>query len=290
MLSQRTLLALTAVMAVAAFIAAASLSITARAASRDMSCARDVLPENIPDFNRAEDNALLVRELRHGNPGLREVALTFDDGPHPLYTARILAILHYYRVPATFFMVGVQGARYPQWVKMVFQEGHEIGNQTYDHFRLVHLPYSEQVYQIEEFQRLIFKLTGVYPRFLRPPGGQYNAQTIELMNRNGLALGLWSVNSKDVADVDAETMYRSILRDTENGSIILMHDGSPATLEMLPALIETLTRRGYTFVTMSQMLAHARPEVLRRPLGETSAPPPASPEEPKKGHWKIISY
>lgn len=281
---------LTALIGIAASTVSRAMYERSEDGSRLSSYILDVLPENIPDFNKGADGGLVVKELRRGNPALREVALTFDDGPHPVYTSRILATLHYYRVPATFFMVGVQAARYPEWVKMTFQEGHEIGSHTYDHFRLVELPFDEQTYQIEEFQRLIFKLTGTYPRFLRPPGGQYNAQTVDLMNRNGLAVGLWTLNPKDLTDVDAQTMYRNILENTVNGSIILMHDGSPTTVQILPSLIETLKRRGYRFVTISQMLAHADEEVLRGSAEASKSAPPAAEEEPEKGRWKIISY
>jgi peptidoglycan/xylan/chitin deacetylase (PgdA/CDA1 family) len=239
----------------------------------------DVLPENIADFNQGDDGELIIKELRRGNPYLKEVALTFDDGPHPLYTARLLSILRYYRLPATFFLVGVQAERYPDWVQMIHQEGHEIGCHTYDHFRLVNLPLDEQIYQIEEFSDLISDITGKRPRLLRPPGGRYNHFTVELMNRNGMALGLWTINSNDTApDCEERAMRRRVLEEVQPGSIILMHDGSEATIEMLPRLIETLLRRGYSFVTMSQMMAHANSEVLNGHKVNGS-------EE-----WKVISY
>jgi|GEM_PF-2163081 len=239
----------------------------------------DVLPENIADFNQGDDGELIIKELRRGNPYLKEVALTFDDGPHPLYTAKLLSILRYYRLPATFFLVGVQAERYPDWVQMIHQEGHEIGCHTYDHFRLVNLPLDEQIYQIEEFSNLISDITGKRPRLLRPPGGRYNHFTVELMNKNGMALGLWTINSNDTApDCEERAMRRRVLEEVQPGSIILMHDGSEATIEMLPRLIETLQRRGYSFVTMSQMMAHANSEVLNGYKVNGS-------EE-----WKVISY
>jgi len=243
----------------------------------------DVLPENIPDFNQGENGDLLVKEIRRGNPYVKEVALTFDDGPHPHYTAKLLAILNYYRVPATFFMVGVQAERYPEWVRMVHQEGHEIGCHTYDHFRLVNLPLDEQIYQIEEFSNLINQLTGTKPHLLRPPGGQYNHFTVDLMNRNGMALGLWTINTKDTApQADWRSIYRRVLEEVQPGAIILMHDGTDVTVEMLPALIETLQRRGYSFVTMSQMMAHANADVLNGKDGHGEAK--------SRDGWRVYSY
>ncbi len=250
----------------------------------------DELPENLVELNIGDDGNAIVRELRRGNHKLKEIALTFDDGPHPIYTSKILSILRYYRVPATFFMVGVQAERYPEWVKMVFQEGHEIGSHTYDHFRLVDLPYDEQVYQIEEFQRLIHTLTGVYPKFIRPPGGRYNKFTVELMNQNGLALGLWDINSKDGTDVSSEKMLRSILESVQNGSIILLHDGSPTSVEVLPLLIETLKRRGFQFVTMSQMLIHSNSELLAKADSDNRGTSSPGSEKSPEAKWKVYSY
>jgi len=249
----------------------------------------DVLPENLQSFNLTKDGKAIVPELRKGNPALREIALTFDDGPHPLYTAQLLAILRYYRVPATFFMVGVQAERYTEWVKMVFQEGHEIGNHTYDHFRLVNLPYDEQVYQIEAFQELIHKITGVYPRFLRPPGGQFDRATVELMNKNGLALGLWTINSKDGTQIGSAEMLRNLLKQAESGSIILFHDGREETIRVLPSLIETLKRRGFRFVTMSQMLLHANSSTILSAQVTEESDQTAEEQQPK-GSWKVYSY
>ncbi len=242
----------------------------------------DVLPENIAGFNQGVDGELIIKEIRRGSPHLREVALTFDDGPHPLYTTRLLAILRYYRVPSTFFLVGVQAERYPNWVRMIYQEGHEIGCHTYDHFRLVNLPLDEQIYQIEEFSQLVYQLTGTRPRLLRPPGGRFNQFTVELMNKNRMALGLWTINTNDTApNGNWQDIYKKTLEEVRPGAIILMHDGAETTIQMLPQLIETLQRRGYSFVTMSQMMAHANSEVLNGSNGQNNLP---------EDEWKIISY
>lgn len=250
----------------------------------------DVLPENIADFNLGADGGLIVKELRRGNSHMKEVALTFDDGPHPAYTAQLLSILRYYRVPATFYLVGVQAERYPKWVQMIHQEGHEIGCHTYDHFRLVNLPLDEQVYQIEEFTSLITRLTGTQPNLLRPPGGQYDHFTVSLMNKNRMALGLWTINTNDTApQTDAASLYQRVLDEVGPGSIILMHDGADASLAALPKMIETLKRRGYSFVTMSQMMAHANSEVMNGANGQNSGQATNGGAD-SSGQWKIISY
>ncbi len=282
-------------MLVAFLVAACFISPQARAQSQLAEDAilpyiHDVLPENIADFNLGADGGLIVKELRRGSSHIKEVALTFDDGPHPAYTAQLLSILRYYRVPATFFLVGVQAERYPKWVRMIHQEGHEIGCHTYDHFRLVNLPLDEQVYQIEEFTSLIYRLTGTQPNFLRPPGGQYDHFTISLMNKNRMALGLWTINTNDTApQTDAASLYQRVIGEVGPGSIILMHDGADASLVALPRMIETLKRRGYSFVTMSQMMARANSEVMNGSNRQNSGPGAENGGD-STGQWKIISY
>jgi peptidoglycan/xylan/chitin deacetylase (PgdA/CDA1 family) len=195
-----------------------------------------------------------IREVSRGNSRHKKVALTFDDGPHPEFTSQLLAVLDFYDVPATFFFVGIQAQKYPHWVKMTNQAGHEIGSHTYDHFRLPKLPREEQVYQIDECQRLVEGLTGVTPRFLRPPGGQYDAQVRELAAERGMVLGLWDVALNDTREgKTVEQMLSTAARKVRSGSVVLAHDGIQATVDMLPELIESLRAQGYEFVTMSEL-------------------------------------
>jgi peptidoglycan/xylan/chitin deacetylase (PgdA/CDA1 family) len=211
------------------------------------------LPTGPPRMPAATLRSGLFQVVR-GNPRQKKVALTFDDGPHPEYTSQLLAILGYYHIHATFFIVGVQAQRYPQWVKMIHQAGHEIGNHTYDHFRLPALPPDEQAYQIDENQRLLEQLTGVTPRFFRPPGGRYNEQAERLIRQRGMLLALWDVALNDTAeDREAGDLYSTASHKIRPGSVVLGHDGIQATIDMLPQLIESLQKDGYTFVTMSEL-------------------------------------
>lgn len=209
-------------------------------------------PPRMPDFEIESR----VRSIARGNTRGKQVALTFDDGPHPAYTSQLLAVLDYYDVPATFFFVGIQALKYPHWVKMTHQAGHEVASQTYDHFRMPKLPYEEKVYQIDEYQRLIEGLIGVTPRFLRPPGGQYDAETERLVSERGMVLGLWDVALNDTRDGKTpQQMLDMASRKVRSGSVVLAHDGIQATVDMLPELIELLQAQGYEFVTMSELAA-----------------------------------
>lgn len=197
-----------------------------------------------------------VTTLSRGNHRKRQVALTFDDGPHPEYTGEILKILAKYNVHATFFVVGAQCVKYPQLVQQAFAEGHEIGSHSYDHFRLPNLPEDEKKYQIDEEQLLIKRLCGVEPRFLRPPGGQIDSQTKAMLKKRGIILALWDVALNDTKDgKTADEMLKTAEAKVRPGSVILAHDGIPATVELLPKLIEELRSQGYEFVTMSQLAA-----------------------------------
>lgn len=196
----------------------------------------------------------LVRSLSRGNPKQLKIALTFDDGPHPEFTNKILAILDYYDVKATFFYVGLQANRYPEWIKMTNQAGHEIASQTYDHFRMPKLPLEEKQYQIDKYQRLIENIVGVTPRFMRPPGGKLDEVTKRLIIERGMVLGLWDVALNDTREgKTAAEMLKTAKSQVRPGSVLLVHDGIQATIEVLPELIEFLSSQGYQFVTMSEL-------------------------------------
>jgi peptidoglycan/xylan/chitin deacetylase (PgdA/CDA1 family) len=212
-----------------------------------------VLPSGPPHMPQATLRPGLT-EITRGNPRQKMVALTFDDGPHPEYTAQLLALLDYYHIHATFFVVGVQAQKYPQWVKMIHQAGHEIGNHTFDHFRMPALPVEEQAYQIDENQRLLAQLTGDTPRFFRPPGGRYSDPVARLLHQRGMLLALWDVPLNDTAeDREAGDLYSTASHRIRPGSVVLGHDGIQATIDMLPQLIESLQKEGYSFVTMSEL-------------------------------------
>ena len=213
-------------------------------------------PNLEPDMPRASDFRIRsdISSIARGNGKLHQVALTFDDGPHPQYTGQILAILDYYNAPATFFFVGVQSSRYPEWLLMASQQGHEIGSQTYDHFRLPKLPLSEKEYQIDAYQDLVEQLTGERPRFLRPPGGQIDDASIELLKKRGMVCAMWDVALNDThGNRSRDELLQHTLDSVRNGSVILAHDGVQATIDMLPELIERLREEGFELVTMSEL-------------------------------------
>ncbi len=200
-----------------------------------------------------EERDIPFAKLVRGNPALKEIALTFDDGPHGAITERLLDLLKNENVRATFFLVGKMVDRYPGLVRRQAAEGHEVANHTYDHLRLPMLPAPAVESQLREGAEAIERVIGSAPRLYRPPGGEYDAATVEATKRLGYVMVLWTDDPGDFARPSASVIEERILSRIRNGSIVLLHDGIPETLDMLPDLIDKLRKQGYRFVTISEM-------------------------------------
>ena len=186
-----------------------------------------------------------------------EIALSFDDGPHPMYTQEILSILAEYGVPATFFMVGENVLYYPEAAEAVLAAGHEIGNHSYDHRRLTKLNEAGVRSQVSRCEEALASLGEYRPHLLRPPEGAMNATVRRVARAEGYRLILWDIDTRDWAHTPPDTITRNVLESVQAGDIILMHDyighdsPTPAALRrLIPALLE----RGYRFVTVSRLI------------------------------------
>lgn len=192
-----------------------------------------------------------------GNSGKKRVALTFDDGPHPKYTPQILDILEEYGVEATFFAVGTNAEMYPKLILREIEEGHEVGNHTYNHYHTRNLDAATFRRDVLACDRALEKITGEKVRLFRPPEGVCTEDTRMLCEEEGYRIILWSVDTRDWAHTPVETIYRNVMENTKNGSIILMHDfigkNSP-TPAALRQIIPSLQEAGFEFVTVSQLL------------------------------------
>ncbi|KMK75141.1 polysaccharide deacetylase family protein [Alkalihalobacillus pseudalcaliphilus] len=195
-----------------------------------------------------------------GSRNNRFIALTFDDGPDTYYTPLILDILKEKGVHATFFVVGKQVQKHPDILKRIVEEGHGIGNHTFNHPNLTKT-WSEQVQlEIEKTQSLIQDTVGRKPSLIRPPYGAFTKADIGLFNDKGLVNVMWSVDTLDWSGLPAEDILETVLTNAFPGSIVLQHnfqaeehqlDGS---LEALPQMIDELKKRGYTFVTVQTLM------------------------------------
>jgi len=196
-----------------------------------------------------------------------KIALTFDDGPHPLYTERILNVLERYDVKATFFVVGKNAELYPTLVEQIARGGHEIGNHTYSHGDLSRKSGKEIRTEIEAAEKTLLTLIGYTPSVLRPPGGAMTPAIRKAAMESGYALILWSIDTRDWAHTGTEKMLSNIRTHISSGDIILFHDyisGDSFTVEVLETVIPELLSKGYSFVTVSELIgqektASARP-------------------------------
>ena len=195
------------------------------------------------------------REQSVLKPGEKYVALTFDDGPSPDVTPRVLKILKQHHAKATFFMLGSQVEKHPSLAAQVAHAGHEIGNHTDRHINLTQLEKSQLVREVTNSSQEIEEATGHIPTLIRPPYGEINSQVEEVARSNGSSLILWSVDSLDWKSKNAEAINEVVQEEVVSGSIILLHDVHPTTADALPKLLDTLEQEGYHFLTVSQLLS-----------------------------------
>lgn len=218
--------------------------------------------------------------LTHGNRRLPEVALSFDDGPHPASLPSILDTLRRYRVHATFFDVGTNMTRYPDLVRRTLAEGHEIGNHSSTHQRLDGLSPQERHHEINDADIVYYGITGKHLTLLRPPGMAINPAVLTDAHALGYVIAGYTAASKDfITDESPDYIIQRTLNRTEQGSILLLHD-YPSTAEALPALLEGLKQRGLRVVTITQMLADLPPyprgkaDAFMRAAGDGPLPAP----------------
>lgn len=184
------------------------------------------------------------------------IALTFDDGPHPQNTPRLLDMLRARNVKATFYVIGRSVDIYPQVVRRTVAEGHEIGNHSYTHRLLSKLGDEELRQEMARCRDAVGRAAGVQPRTMRPPyGGLLQRQRELVHSEYGYPTILWSCDPLDWKRPGASVVASRILAGTSAGGIVLAHDLHAQTVDAMPATLDGLLRRGFKFVTVSQLLA-----------------------------------
>ena len=186
-------------------------------------------------------------------PGTEEagaVALTFEDGPNARYTEALLDGLKVREVRASFFLVGQCIEGNEDTVRRMAEEGHLIGVHCMEHRDLTREPEEEAVRQLMDTAAMIGAVTGRTPEYIRPPFGKWSSGLQEAVPMETV---LWSVDSLDWKLQDTDRIVRRVLKDTEDGDIILMHDEFQTSVEAAMEIIDNLLAKGYTFVTVDEL-------------------------------------
>ena len=194
---------------------------------------------------------VLNENVKPIDPDKPMVALTFDDGPSPKYTERILDALKEYNASATFFVLGSNAENAPKLLQRMVLEGNEIGNHTYSHKQLTTLSKAGIEEEIKETKECIYTITHIYPHVLRPPYGSKNDTVVKCAEDAKVVT--WSLDTRDWKDRDAKIVVERILKDVKDGDIILMHDLYASSAQAAAIVIPKLQEMGYQLVTVSQL-------------------------------------
>jgi peptidoglycan/xylan/chitin deacetylase (PgdA/CDA1 family) len=225
------------------------------------------------DLFEQPTNQLFGRTVTNGPTNERVGALTFDDGPNPPYTNRILDVLDRQHVHATFFLVGRAVQAYPEVVSREVRSGHAIGNHTWDHPHLIVMSSKNVRRTLERTDNAIFAAAHVHTRLMRPPFGARDWIVLQQARKLGYTVVMWSVPlARDWEYPPARVIAQRILPHVSDGSIIVLHDGNRGQLcavrhlnphicdrsqdiEATQMIIDSLKREHYRFVTIPELIA-----------------------------------
>jgi peptidoglycan/xylan/chitin deacetylase (PgdA/CDA1 family) len=217
-------------------------------------------PESAVHPDRSPTRATTAPVVWSGTTQRKRIALTFDDGPHPDWTPRVLTALAKEQVPATFFCVGAN-VRDHGSIHRGSIGTHELANHTFDHPDLARLPLGQSREQLERTNEIMEKTYGAAPTLFRPPYGHLGGASLLAAAELGLTPTLWSAQAReDLVRDHPDDIVADIAGQLRPGSIVLMHDTGPAdrriTIDHLERLVSTLRDDGWTFHTVSELLAN----------------------------------
>jgi len=189
------------------------------------------------------------------------VAFTFDDGPNEIYTPQLLDIFAREEVKATFFLLGEHVEKYPEIVKRIHSEGHEIGNHSFSHSFLPLYTKSYVKRQIESTSALLEKTVGLTPSYFRPPMGLFTPSVLDAINESGMTAVVGEVYPRDPYKPGTDKIVERVLSRIEPGAIIILHDSGTfgkidrsQTIAAVPIIIDRLRDRGYRFLTVGELM------------------------------------
>lgn len=192
-------------------------------------------------------------EKKKIDPNKPMIALTFDDGPNPLSTPRILDTLKKYHATGTFFMLGSRAIQNPNLIRRMVSEGHELGNHSNTHANMLKLTDRQIKDEFYVTQDAIYAASGEEATVFRPPYGASNEHISQILNRRNI---LWTIDSLDWKSRNAEAIKKEVLPFVKDGSIILMHGIYGTSADALAQMMPVLAEQGYQFVSVSDLLQY----------------------------------
>ena len=192
-------------------------------------------------------------ESRHiiSTDEIKHIALTFDDGPHPSYTQKLLDGLKERGVRATFFVMGEHAELHPDIIKRMHDEGHLIGNHTYSHIQLTSSNRQEFKDELVRTNKIIKDITGEEVQYVRPPYGSWDKSLEKELNMFPV---LWNIDPLDWNTPNASKVARRVIKNAEENAVILLHDYYSTSVDAAFMIIDKLTEEGFTFVTVDEIL------------------------------------
>ena len=181
----------------------------------------------------------------------RKVAITFDDGPHPYYTEQLLDGLKERGVHATFFVTGEHAENYPEIIKRMYEEGHLIGNHTYNHIQLTKSNGEKFKEELIQTNKILEDITGEEVEFVRPPYGSWDKKFEKELNMFPV---LWTIDPLDWCTRNVSCITDTVISKVKDNSIILMHDEYATTMTAALQVVDELQAKGYQFVTVDEIL------------------------------------
>jgi len=205
-------------------------------------------------------------EDRSGRPRL--IALTFDDGPYPVYTPMLLDVLRDLGVPATFFLIGQDAKQWPELAERIEADGNEVANHTYSHPNLDQLDAERVRSEILEGRDVLWALTHdpAVRTLMRPPHGRYTERTLRIAQSLGYSVVLWTDDGGDWRTVTVQRLERHLVQHATAPEIVLLHSGKLETIEALPYVVTRFKQAGYRFVTVGALLKLVQTSELNHPL------------------------
>ncbi len=210
--------------------------------------------------------------------GEKNIALTFDDGPHRILTTRLLDSLQKLKqtqnisAHVTFFVMGVKVLMHPDILHRSVKEGHEVANHAWNHPVISQIPWEDLQSQMYHTSQAIFNATGQWPKVMRPPYGKTNGRlNNRVFKELHLPVILWSLDTLDWQRPRVDAIVKKAVDKAKPGSVILCHDIHPNTVQAIPLIVQQLSSRGFIFRSVSEMIALYSPKSLPK----SSAPPPA---------------